>query len=152
VQQAAKGGPLSGVGAEVKNLLRRIATPAAVALILSSAPAAAHAAFTALSAAPVTVSTYTIPAPASLGAQVTCSPSAKQVTATVSSYATVPRATAYTLTLTAPDGTATSTTTTQQTVALTKSFVPGSGKAYTLGVEARVGSWVGVPLTLSYTC
>lgn len=136
----------------VDRVLIRALAPFVAAALLVAAPAAAQAAFTAIGTSSLSASTYSIPAPASVNASFVCSTNHKQATVTVAGYSQVPRATAYLFTLTAPDGTSSSTTTTLPTVALTQSSATTGNRTYTLAVQALVGSWVGSALTQPYTC
>ncbi|MDQ4501259.1 hypothetical protein [Sinomonas sp. ASV322] len=126
--------------------------PVVAAALLLMAPATAQASFAAAGAAALTASTYSIPAPASVNASYVCASNGKLATVTVLSYSTVPRATAYTFTLTAPDGTSSSTTTTLTTVVLAQSSASAGNRIYTLTVQARVGSWIGAALTQTHGC
>ena len=126
------------------------------ALAVGLSPAEAWAAFTRTASASLTASTYTIPAPAqgSVSASYLCTNNGKDATATVIGTANVNRATGYVITLTAPDGTSSSTTTTSllQTAVLSASSRSAAGRTFTLTVRARMGTWTGAPLTLTHTC
>ncbi|HEY8294209.1 MAG TPA: hypothetical protein VIG41_02625 [Micrococcaceae bacterium] len=122
-----------------------------VALLLATFPSIAQAAFSASSAASVSMGTYAIPAPASVAVSYSCTTGSNiTVTASVSSYGKVGRATAYRFTLKSADGTSTSKTTSASTLGLTKTLT--SNGQSTLTVDALVGTWVGVPLSRTHTC
>ena len=131
-----------------------LGTAAALALVAAPvvAPAGAWAAFTGISVASLQVSTYSIPAPGSVTATFVCGLSGRQATVTVLGYGKVERATSYTFTLTAPDGTSSSTTTSLDAVTLTQSSASVGSGVYTLTVRALVGSWIGAPLTRTHNC
>ncbi|WP_422935615.1 hypothetical protein [Sinomonas sp. P47F7] len=135
-----------------RRFLVRAFAPVAAAVVLFAAPAAAQAAFTAGDSAALSASTYSIPAPASVNAGIVCAANAKQATVTVAGYSAVARATNYQFTLTAPDGSSSTTATTMPTVALTQSSKTAGNRVYTLSVQALVGAWVGSPFTQSFTC
>ncbi|WP_077490941.1 hypothetical protein [Sinomonas mesophila] len=116
------------------------------------APAGAWAAFTGAGAASLRVATYSIPAPGSVNANFVCGLSGRQATVTVMAYGKVERATSYTFTLTAPDGTSSSTTTTLDVVTLSQSSASVGSGVYTLTIQARIGSWIGAPLIRTHVC
>ncbi|NUP73641.1 MAG: hypothetical protein HOQ07_03180 [Sinomonas sp.] len=136
----------------VRERLPRIMAPLLAAALLFVAPTAAEAGFTSTSTAALSASTYSIPAPASVNATYVCNPNGKLITITVAGYAKVPRATAYTFTVTAPDGTSSSTTTTQDAVVLTQTSANVGNRTYTLTVQAQLGTWTGSPLTVVHVC
>jgi hypothetical protein len=132
-----------------RNFLRILAGLAA-AVLLAFIPAVAQAAFRATASAPLTASTYDIPAPASITGTYNCGTRPNSFAMSMTSYAKVPRATAYRLTITAPDGTSTSQTITGSSLNLTKTSTRAG--TYTLTFAALIGSWTGEALTRTYSC
>ena len=113
----------------------------------------AQAAFKATASASFTASTYVIPAPASVGGTYSCDTFFKPYGSTinVTSYGKVARATAYQLTVIAPDGTSQTQSFTGNTVSMTKASSLRSG-TYTYELSALVGTWTGSPYRGTYTC
>ena len=123
-----------------------------VALFLAATPAMAQAAFRGTAAAPFTASTYVIAAPASIGGTYSCDTTRPYgSTINVTSYGKVARATAYQLTLIAPDGTSQTQSFTGNTVTMTKASSARYG-TYTYELSALVGTWTGSPYRGTYTC
>ena len=126
-----------------------LAVPLAVALVLG-APGLAFAAFTAKTAASLSVGTYKIPAPASLSGTLRCTNTGKGATITVKGFGLVDRATSYVATLTLPGETPTLT---QVTVGREVSMTNWGGKGkYTFTLSAQVGSWTGAALERTVSC
>ncbi len=114
----------------------------------------AQAAFRATASAPFTTSTYVIAAPASIGGTYSCDTTKPfGSTINVTSFGKVPRATAYQLTLIAPDGTSLtqSITANSNTITMTKPSALRNG-TYTYELSALVGTWTGTPYRGTYTC
>ncbi|WP_415853353.1 hypothetical protein [Sinomonas sp. G460-2] len=132
-------------------VLRALA-PVVAAVVLVSAPAVAQAAFTGTGTGSLAASTYAIPAPASMSATFVCLPNGKQATVTVAGYSPVARATAYQISLTAPDGSSSATTTILPTAVLAQASKSAGNRIYTVTIQATIGSWVGSPLTQTHTC
>jgi hypothetical protein len=132
-----------------RRLLRLLAGLAA-AVLIALVPAVAQAAFKATATASLTASTYTIPAPASITGTYTCGSRPSSFNLNMTAYGKVAKATAYRLTITAPDGTSSSQTITGNTLSLTKTSTTAGTYAVTLG--ALVGTWTGTALTRSYDC
>ena len=123
-----------------------------LALFLAATPAMAQAAFRATATAPLSASTYVIPAPASIAGTYSCDTTRPfGSTINVTSYGKVPRATAYQLTVIAPDGTSLSQTFTASTISMTKPSSLKNG-TYTYELSAMVGTWTGSPYRGTYTC
>jgi hypothetical protein len=123
-----------------------------VALFLAATPAMAQAAFRATATAPLSASTYVIPAPGSIGGTYSCDTTRPYgSTINVTSYGKVARATAYQLTLTAPDGTSQTQSFTGSSVSMTKSSSVRNG-TFTYELSALVGTWTGTPYRGTYTC
>lgn len=135
-----------------------VAATTALAMVLAPAatavgPAGAWAAFTGTRSAALQASTYAIPAPAGLAADFVCSLVGQGVTATVLGFGSVDRATSYVITLTAPDGTSSSTTVLVPGPAvLSQSSQHKGNRVYTLSVRARIGTWTGAPATRTHRC
>lgn len=134
-----------------------LAVPAAVVLVLC-APALAEAAFTANTAASMSVGTYKIPAPASINGTLRCVTSSGQKGASIrfTDFADVARATGYTATLTPPTGLKSVTSipaggTSQVYMVASGTTGKGSG-TYIFTLTAQVGSWTGTSLTQTVTC
>ena len=123
-----------------------------VALFLAATPAMAQAAFRATASAPLSTSTYVIPAPGSIAGTYSCDTTRPfGSTINVTSYGKVARATAYQLTVIAPDGTSLSQTFTASTISMTKPSSLKNG-TYTYELSAMVGTWTGSPYRGTYTC
>lgn len=123
-----------------------------VALFLAATPAMAQAAFKATATAPLSASTYVIPAPASIGGTYSCDTTRPfGSTINVTSYGKVARATAYQLTVIAPDGTSQTQSFTGNTVSMTKASSLRNG-TFTYELSALVGTWTGSPYRGTYTC
>lgn len=123
-----------------------------LALFLAAIPAMAQAAFRATTTGSFTASTYVIPAPATIAGTYSCDTTRPfGSTINVTSYGKVPRATAYQLTLIAPDGTSMSQTFTANTISMTKPSSLKNG-TYTYELSAMVGTWTGSPYRGTYTC
>lgn len=132
--------------------LRRLVAGFVVALFLAATPAMAQAAFRATASAPFTTSTYVIAAPATLGGTYSCDTTKPfGSTINVTSFGKVPRATAYQLTVIAPDGTSLSQTFTANTISMTKPSALRNG-TFTYELSALVGTWTGTPYKGTYTC
>lgn len=132
--------------------LRSLLAGVLAAVLLACTPAVAQAAFRATSAGSLSAATYVIPAPASIGGTYSCDTTRPYgSTINVTSYGKVARATTYRLTLTAPDGTTLSQTTTASTITLTKPSAVKNG-TYTYELTALVGTWTGTAYTGTYTC
>lgn len=133
----------------LKPLLRLLAVPVAVAIVLG-APGLAYGAFTAKTGGSLSVGTYSIPAPATATGGGTCNASPRSITINISSFAAVSRATSYTATVTAPDGSVASKTVGTGGFSLNRT----SSKAgtYTLVIRAQVGSWTGAAFQKTYSC
>lgn len=131
---------------------RRAALGGAVAAVVAFTPAIAQAAFLATAAGSLSTSTYTIPAPATVTRTNVCNYTKPySSTLSISAYSKVARATAYQLTLTAPDGTSTTQTVTADSVSLTKSSTVRNG-TYTFELAAVVGTWTGLAYRGTYNC
>lgn len=131
-------------------LRRLLAVPVAVALILG-APGLAYATFTAKTGGTLAVGTYSIPAPVTATGSRTCNNgNPKGITINITSFAAVSKATSYTATVTAPDGTTTSKTVDPSGFTITKPYEKKG--PYTLVIQAQVGSWTGAPLPQTYSC
>lgn len=136
-----------------------LAVPVAVVLVLC-APELAQAAFTAKTAATMSVGTYKVPAPASINGTLQCVKDGGQKGASIrfTDFADVARATGYTATLTSASGSQSVTRiaaggTNGTTVMLMSTNGNGGGQVtYTFTLAAQVGSWTGKPLTQSVTC
>lgn len=142
-------------GARRLRLRGVVALPLAVALVLG-APGLAIAAFTARTAASVTVGTYKIPAPTSINGQLECISiqGKKGAAITLDGFSQVDRATGYTATLMSPSGAKDVTTLavgdTSRVIRLVSS---GSGKGtFTFSLSAQAGPWTGPPLQRSVSC
>lgn len=126
-----------------------LAVPVAVALVVG-APGLACAAFTAKTAATMSVGTYQIPAPASVNGTLQCTNAGKGATITITGFGLVDRATNYVAALTLPGE---SPTLTPITVGRQVSMTNWGGKGkYTFTLSAQVGSWTGAPLVRTVTC
>jgi hypothetical protein len=132
-----------------RHLLRLLAGLTA-AVLIALVPAVAQAAFRATATASFTASTYEIPAPASITGTYSCGTKPNSYNLNMTAYGKVAKATAYRLTITAPDGTSTSQTITGNTLNLTKTSARAG--TYTLTLIALVGTWTGDPLTRTYSC
>ena len=131
-------------------LRRLLAVPVAVALVLG-APGLAYATFTATTGGTLAVGTYSIPAPATATGSRTCNNgNPKGITINITSFAAVSKATSYTATVTAPDGTTTSKAVDPAGFTITKQY--DKKGSYTLAIQAKVGSWIGTALPQTYTC
>lgn len=131
-------------------LRRLLAVPAAVALVLG-APGLAYATFTAKTGGSLVVGTYAVPAPATATGTPTCNNgNLKGITINITSFTAVLRATSYTAKVTAPDGTTTSQAVDPGGFAITQQYAKKG--AYTLIIQAQVGSWTGAALQQTYTC
>ena len=131
-------------------LRRLLAVPAAVALVLG-APGLAYAAFTAQTGGSLSVGTYSIPAPATATGGRTCTNgNPKGITINITSFAAVSKATTYTATVTAPDGTTTSKAVDPGGFTITKQYAKTG--TYTLAITAQVGSWTGAAFQQTYVC
>lgn len=133
----------------------RASVAAAVAVVavlgLASAPAA-WAAFTSVATGSITVSTLSLAAPGTVSAAFTCpTGSVKVGSVNVSSFAAVPRATSYVLTLTTPNGSTNQTVSTPQQVTLSVAGFPNKG-LFTLTIVAHVATWTGSPYAQATTC
>ncbi|WP_314214289.1 hypothetical protein [Pseudarthrobacter equi] len=125
-----------------------------LALFLAATPAMAQAAFRATAAGSFTTSTYVIAPPASIAGTYSCDTTRPYAsTINITSFGKVPRATAYQLTLIAPDGTSLtqSATANANTVTMTKPSSLRNG-TYTYELSALVGTWTGTPYRGTYTC
>lgn len=123
-----------------------------LALFLAATPAMAQAAFRATASAPFTASTYVIAAPATIAGTYSCDTTRPfGSTINVTSFGKVPRATAYQLTVIAPDGTSLSQTFTANTISMTKPSALRNG-TYAYELSALVGTWTGTPYKGTYTC
>jgi hypothetical protein len=116
--------------------------------------ALAQASFRGVASAGANVSTYDIPASASLTGTYSCN-SSRTMTVNVTGFGRVDRATGYTLTLaepgTGPAVTSQNLTATQTTTTITRT-TSRSGN-FTLNLTARVGNWTSdTPLTRSLAC
>lgn len=132
-----------------------LAVPVAMALLLG-APGLAYAAFTASTAAALTVGTYKVPAPASISGRLECTSIQGKKGASISftSFATVDRATGYTAVISSPnDAQAVSVIAAGDTSHAATLLSKGNGRGtYTFTLTASVGLWTGEPLTQSVTC
>jgi hypothetical protein len=113
----------------------------------------AQAAFRGTAFGSLEATTYVIPAPASVGGTYSCDTFFRPYGSTinVTSYGKVLRATAYQLTVIAPDGTSQAQTFTGNTVSMTKASSLRNG-TYTYELRAFVGTWIGTPYRGTYTC
>lgn len=132
--------------------VRRLVAGVIVALLLAATPAMAQAAFRGTAFDSLEANTYVIPAPASLGGTYSCDNIFKPYGSTinVTSYGKVLRATAYQLTVIAPDGTSQAQTFTGNAVSMTKASAKNG--TYTYELRAFVGTWTGSPYRGTYTC
>ena len=131
-------------------LRRLLAVPVAVSLVLG-APGLAYATYTAKTGGSLAVGTYSIPAPATATGSRTCNNgNPKGITINITSFAPVSKATSYTATVTAPDGTYTSKTVEPSGFTITQPYEKKG--SYTLAIQARVGSWTGAAFPQTYSC
>jgi hypothetical protein len=130
-------------------LRRLLAVPAAVALVLG-APGLAYATFTAQTGGSLAVGTYSIPAPTSATGSRTCSTNPRGITVNITSFAAVSRATSYTATITAPDGSTASKTV--GTGGFSISRTSSKTGTYTLVIKAQLGTWTGAAIQKTYIC
>lgn len=132
-----------------------LAVPVALALVLG-APGLAYAAFSAKTAASLSVGTYKIPAPASINGSLQCMTvrGQKGAVITFTDFAEVARATGYTATLISPNGSKTATGSVEaDTSRVVLLFGSGNGSGtYTFRLTAKVGSWTGAALQQTVTC
>ena len=132
-----------------------LALPVAVALVLG-APGLAYATFTARTTAALSVGTYKVPAPASIGGTLQCATDQGRKGASIdfTGFTAVARATGYTATITSPDAIQAVTDIAEgDTSRGMKLLSKGSGKGtYTFTLSARVGSWTGPELKQTVDC
>jgi hypothetical protein len=130
-------------------LRRLLAVPVAVALVLG-APGLAYGAFTARTAASLSVGTYKIPAPAFIGGTLECTHTGKGATITFTGFGPVDRATGYSAALTrSGESPAPRSVSAGSSVSITNW---GGRGTYTFTLSAKVGSWTGTPLVRSIDC
>ena len=137
----------------LKRLRGLLAVPVAVALLVG-APGLAYAAFTAQTTAALSVGTYKVPAPASINGTLVCTNNGgnKGAEITFTGFSGVDRATSYTARLTHTSGGSTVTHIAGNTgPSIYMSLGAGRG-IYTFQLEARVGSWTGLPLPRTVSC
>ncbi|WP_104181566.1 hypothetical protein [Arthrobacter sp. B0490] len=124
-----------------------------IGVVLSTwLPTAAQAAFTDADAAPVAVGTYAVPAPASITGTFSCQNNRLSMSVTLTDFGAVHRATAYTVTLTAPNGQVTANSLPAGTRATTITRTSTTVGTYTLRVRASVGTWTGQNLERVLAC
>lgn len=116
------------------------------------APTVAQAAFSDAAAAPMNVGTYDIPAPVGITGSFTCNGTRTSVTASITDFGAVTRATGYTVTLTAPTGTVTTNNLPATTRSTTITRSTTRTGTFTLRVRATVGAWTGDDQVSSLTC
>ncbi len=121
-------------------------------VIFTFAPTVAQASFAGRATAPVTVSTYDIPAPAGVTGTYSCNSARTSVTVTITDFGAVARATGYTVTLTAPSGAVSSNPLPASTRATTITRASTRTGTFTLRIRATVGSWLGDEQTTPITC
>ena len=148
-QQAKPHGSLSSPA--MFPAARAVAT-ALAALVFILAPAIAQAAFKATTVSTASIGTYTIPAPATATWTFSCvnTTNNHRYTLHLTDFGSVNRADSYLVTITAPDLTTDSQTTTIKVLTMTKTSATAG--IFTFTIRARVGTWTGPPFSHSDTC
>lgn len=121
-------------------------------MVLTGLPTVAQAAFTDSDGSPVAVGTYTVPAPAGITGNFSCQNNRLSMSVTLTDFGAVQRATAYTVTLTAPNGQVTTNNLPAGNRATTITRTSTTVGNYTLRVRASVGTWTGQNLERVLTC
>lgn len=116
------------------------------------APTVAQAAFSDAAVAPMSIGTYDIPAPVGIAGSFTCNGARTSVTATITDFGAVTRATGYTVTLTAPTGAVTTNNLPATTRSTTITRSTTRTGTFTLRIRATVGAWTGDDQVSSLTC